>query len=235
MREPGQNCRQSSSSEPEANRRLSIPTLKLLSTGVLEELQALRSRSQSEISGPELSDFFKQSLYYCLKDPYRIAASFEAPEANSLDSRAPPTSTQEGRGFTLNAQSVRTSLRSMSALCSWREIMENLSIVTHSLYIPTSSRGLPFPTPLPNNRQAACVCLIGLYALSEVVRTATVLPTIAPPSLFDHIPAEERIQSSPKRLLDFCDIFDDFESLGLLEKIVNVVANRWTLARQHTN
>jgi hypothetical protein len=225
----GSNPQPSSSLEPEADTSLSVPTLTLLSTEILKELKDLHSKTDKGPSQLDFSNFFIQSLYYCLKDPSRLSASFEAPESCRVDSGAQSPSGLENWNLKLNPQSVRISLRSMSTLSSWHEIIRNLSIAAHSLHLPASPRRPPLPAPLSNDRQAALVCVIGLHALSEQVRTATDVPDIAPPSFFDRIRAEGRVRPFSKRLLALWDVFDDFESLSLLEKIVNVIANRWTL------
>lgn len=235
---PESNPQLSSSLEPEADTSLSVPTLTSLSTEILKELKHLCSKTDKGPSKLDFSDFFRQSLYYCLKDPSRLSASFGAPESCRVDSGPHPPSGLEDWYSKLNPQCVRINLRNMSTLSSWHEIIRNLSIAAHSLYLPAGSRRPPLPAPISNDLQAAFVCVIGLQALSEQVRTATDVPDIAPPSLFDRMRADGRVRPFSKRLLALWDVFDDFESLNLLEKIVNIIANRWTLwkiSKTHRN
>jgi hypothetical protein len=235
---PVPNPQQSSSLGPEGDKSLSVPTSTSLSTEILKELKDLHSKTGKDLSKSDLSKFFKQSLYYCLKDPRRLSASFEAPESCGLDPEELSPSGQEQWLSRLNPQSLRINLTSMSVLCSWPEIIRNLSIAIYSLHIPARSRHHPHPAPALNDRQAARVCVIGLYALSELLQTVTHLPDDALSVLFDRVRGEGMVQPFSKHFLELCDVFDDFESLSLLEKIVNVIANRltsWEISKAHRN
>lgn len=231
----GQVLRQSSGFGPCINRTLAAPTLTSLSTDILRELKGLHSETGKEVTKSILSDFFRQSLYYCLKDPCRLLASFETAESSATDSKATSHSGQGQWSSRVNTQSVSISLSSMSVLCSWPEVIRNLSIATHSLYIPASSRRPLQPVSPFNDRQAAGVCIIGLYALSELVQNAINIPNIALPVVSD---LEGIFHLYRKLLLETCDVFDDFEPLSLLETIVSVIANRWThweISKAHRN
>ena len=240
---------------------LSVPTLTCLSTEILTELKDLHSEWEKEPSDSWLSNFSRQSLYFCLKDPYRLSASFEAPIPSSIESDFPSDPGTVSHSPKINVQSVGLNLSSMSALSSWPEIFKNLSIAVHGLHIPTASTRTPHPAPSLSDWQAARVCVIALYALSELVMAGTSVRNHALPMLFDHVRARGRVHSFrdevaefdlqpfmdpgslwarkygnfqsgvealDDHILELCDVFDDSIPLSLLERILSVVANRWT-------
>ena len=240
------------------NKSSSVPTLASLSTDILEELRNLSKKTRKGLFQSAPSDFFRQSLFYCLKDPYRLSASFESPRSSGVESH--PLSGAEQRPWhsKLDIGHLGINFATMFVLSSRHEVIRNLSIAIHSLYIPSRSRRPQYPTSSLDDQLAARVCTIGLYALSELVQGGTDLQDFALPELFDQIRARGRIQSfqdevvdlerhpasystllqtyhtqiaidaQNQHILELCDAFDDFIPYILLEEIVGVVANRWT-------
>ena len=197
------NHQQPDTAESGVETCLSVPTLTCLSTDILTELKELQSESRKALSDAGSPDFFSQSLYYCLKDPCRLLASFEAPDSCSFESDSLTSSGQDSYSPQLNIQSLGLNLGGMADLCSWPEIFRNLSLAIHDLHVPASSPRPPHPDPPLSDRQAARVCVIGLYALSELVQTATSLRMLALPELFDRVRVRGRMHSFGDELADF--------------------------------
>ena len=197
------NHQQSDNVESGVETCLPVPTLTCLSTGILKELKELHSEWRKDLSTAGSSDFFRQSLYYCLKDPCRMLASFEAPGSCRVESDDPSVSGQDTTSPQLNVQSVGPHLGGMADLCSWPEVFRNLSLAIHDLHIPASSPRPPHPDPPLSDRQAARVCVIGLYALSELVQTATSFGILVLPELFDRVRVRGRMHSFGHELADF--------------------------------
>jgi hypothetical protein len=235
-----------------------VPTLALLSTDILKELRNLSRKTRKDLFRPSPSDFFRQSLFYCLKDPYRLSASFESPGSPGVEPHLLSSAEQRSWHSKLDIGHLGINFATMFVLSSRHEVIRNLSIAIHSLYIPSRSRRPQYPTSLLDDQLAARVCAIGLYALSELVQSGTDLQDFALPELFDQLRARGKIQSfrdevvdlerqpasystllrtyhtevpinaQNKHVLQLCDAFDDFIPYILLEEIVGVVANRWT-------
>jgi hypothetical protein len=240
------------------NKSSSVPTLALLSTDILKELQNLSKKMRKDLFRTGLLDFFRQSLFYCLKDPYRLSASFASPGSPGVESHLLPGAEQKPWQSRLDIGHLGINFATMFVLSSRHEVIRNLSIAIHSLNIPSRSRRPQYPPSPLDDQLAARVCTIGLYALSELVQSGTDLQDFALPELFDQLRARGKIQSfqdevvdlerqSPsystllqtyhtevpidaqnKHVLELCDAFDDFIPYILLEEIVGVVANRWT-------
>ena len=205
----GSTTQQPSSTASGSETSLSVPTLTFLSTDILRELEDLHSKRKTDSSDSDSSDFFRQSLYYCLKDPCRLSACFETPASDGVESDAPPGPDQGTCCPKFNVRTISVNLSRMSVMCSWPEIFRNLSIAVHDLHIRATSRRPPHPAPSLSDRQAARVCVIGLYALSEFIQIATDNRNLALPELFDRVRAKGRVHS-------FKDEAADLESQPVL-------------------
>jgi hypothetical protein len=253
-----QTPQQSSAVGTLENKSSSVPTLALLSTDILKELRNLSRKARKGLSQSSPSDFFRQSLFYCLKDPYRLSASFAPPASPSVESHVLSDVEQRRWHSKLDIGHLGINFATMFVLSSRHEVIRNLSIAVHSLYIPSRLRRPRYPASPLDDQLAARVCAIGLYALSELVQSGTDLQDFALPELFDQLRARGKIQSfrdevvdlerqsasystllrtyqtedpvkaQNKHVLELCDAFDDFIPYLLLEEIVGVVANRWT-------